>query len=69
MIIRIVVGLAVDIVVDAKTTMTDLEDLKVTLKELLHDRFRIEHSTLEFEMEGMNCEDPMNHRKHATLND
>jgi hypothetical protein len=67
MIIRIVVGLAVDILIDAKTSMSDQEDLKGTLKKLLHEQFRIEHSTLEFEMEGMDCEDHMNHRKHSNI--
>ncbi|MDF3129433.1 cation diffusion facilitator family transporter [Kiritimatiellaeota bacterium B1221] len=62
-------SLEAHIVVDANTSMSGLEELKVTLKELLHDQFRIEHSTLEFEMQGMDCEDHMNHRKHTTLDD
>lgn len=33
---------------------TEMDDLKFRLKELLHDKFEIEHSTLEFE--HTNCE-------------
>jgi cobalt-zinc-cadmium efflux system protein len=48
-------SLEAHIVVDANTSMSDLEELKMYLKKLLHDQFRIEHSTLEFETPEAQC--------------
>jgi cobalt-zinc-cadmium efflux system protein len=48
-------SLEAHIVVGTNTSMSGLEELKASLKELLHDQFRIEHSTLEFETPEALC--------------
>jgi cobalt-zinc-cadmium efflux system protein len=48
-------SLEAHIVIDVGTSMSSLEELKGTLKELLHEQFKIEHSTLEFETPEALC--------------
>lgn len=48
-------------VVVKKHSLEDIEKIKTALKQLLHDTYQIEHSTLETELDGHDCS-PHPHR-------
>ena len=48
-------ALEAHVVVHGETRLAELEELKTILKKLLHDRFGIEHATLEFESQEKTC--------------
>lgn len=51
----------------ARDRLNALESIKTTVKKALHDRFSIEHATLEFEIAGEGCPEESRHliSRHA----
>ncbi|CAM1370713.1 cation diffusion facilitator family transporter [Tenacibaculum xiamenense] len=44
------------IVVNENLNLSELESLKCVIKKTLHDKFKLEHTTIEFEQVGTDCE-------------
>ena len=55
-------------VVIKKASLPDIERVKTDLKRVLHEQFKVSHSTLEMELDGSVCIDTRqadNHRSEA----